>query len=129
MKEMCRTMGTVVLVLGIIASIALAWKNGVTITDIYYSGVVEERNFFLTVIWFLCGIVTTATILHALGEILEYQESMSRRVLSMEDKVSVVERKEKEADSITYNGSWKCSKCGRVNAKYTGTCACGQAKE
>ncbi len=74
MKEMCRTMGTVVLVLGIIASIALAWKNGVTITDIYYSGVVEERNFFLTVIWFLCGIVTTAitaTILHALGEILE----------------------------------------------------------
>lgn len=27
------------------------------------------------------------------------------------------------------SNSWKCSKCGRENPSYTGTCACGNSKE
>ncbi len=133
MKEMCRTLGTIVLVLGIIGSIALAWNNGVTVTYNSYLGrTLEDRNLLLTIVWFVGGIITTgisATILHALGEILEVQESIAWKVSSMENKVSSVNRKDRETDEITYKGSWKCSKCGRVNAKYTGTCACGQDKE
>lgn len=29
---------------------------------------------------------------------------------------------------VISNGGWKCSKCGRVNPSYTGTCACGGSK-
>jgi len=26
-------------------------------------------------------------------------------------------------------GGWKCQSCGRINASYVGTCACGKVKE
>lgn len=29
---------------------------------------------------------------------------------------------------VISSGGWKCSKCGRVNPSYTGTCACGGTK-
>lgn len=131
MKNACNTLGTIVLVLGIISSIVLAWNNGVTVTYNSYLGIEEERNVFLTIVWFVGGILGTAigtVILTVLGEILEYQESISKRISVVEGKLSSVERKEKEADDITYNGSWKCPQCGRVNASYTGTCGCGQVK-
>lgn len=31
--------------------------------------------------------------------------------------------------AINPDGSWKCSFCGRLNAKYVGTCACGGTKD
>lgn len=131
MKNACNTLGTIVLVLGIIGSIILAWNNGVVVTYNSYLGVEEERNVLLTIVWFVGGILSTAigtVILTALGEILEHQEISSRRMSEIENKLSLAVRKEKEADDITYNGSWKCPQCGRVNASYTGTCGCGQVK-
>lgn len=131
MKDVCNILGTIVLVLGIIGSIALAWNNGVTVTYNSYYGVEEKRSILFTIVWFVTGILSTAigtVILVALGEILEYQESISRRISEVESKISSVERKDKESDDIAYNGSWKCSQCGRVNANYIGTCGCGQTK-
>ena len=131
MQKSCSILGAIVLVLGIIGSIALAWNNGVTVTYDSYFGIEEKRSVLLTIIWFVCGIFTTAVgtvILVALGEILEYQESISKRISEIEGKLSSVERKDKESDDITYKGSWKCPQCGRVNASYTGTCGCGQIK-
>lgn len=131
MKDACNTLGTIVLVLGIIGSIALAWNNGVTVTYDSYSGVEETRSILLTLVWFVAGILSTAigtVILVSLGEILEYLEVLSRRVSEVEGKMSTVERKDKESDDIAYKGSWKCPQCGRVNASYIGTCGCGQTK-
>lgn len=132
MKKACNTLGAVVLVLGIIGSIGLAWNNGVTVTYNSYLGIEEERSILLTIMWFVGGIFGTAigtVILTALGEILEYQESISKRISVIEGKLDSVERKEKDADDIAYKGSWKCPQCGRVNASYTGTCGCGQVKK
>ena len=75
MKNACNTLGTIVLVLGIIGSIALAWNNGVTVTYNSYSGVEEKRSVLLTIIWLASGIFSTAIlyeILTSLKEKLEY---------------------------------------------------------
>lgn len=131
MKNACNTLGTIVLVLGIIGSIALAWNNGVTVTYNSYSGVEEKRSVLLTIIWLASGIFSTAilyVILASLKEILEYQESVLRRISDIENKMCNIESKDKESDDIAYKGSWKCPQCGRVNASYTGTCGCGQTK-
>lgn len=132
MKKACSTLGVVVMILGIIGSIALAWNNGVTVTYDSYFGIEEERNFLLTVLWFIGGIFGTAigfVILIALSEILENQELISKKIADIEGQLSSVQQKERDVDDITYNGSWKCLQCGRVNPSYTGTCACGNAKE
>lgn len=131
MKDVCNILGTIVLVLGIIGSIALAWNNGVTVTYDSYFRIEEKRSIFLTISWFVGGILSTAigtVILVALGEILEHLKVLSRRVSEVESKLSSVERKDKESDDIAYKGSWKCPQCGRVNASYIGTCGCGQTK-
>lgn len=132
MKNVCRILGTIFLIFGIIGAIALAWNNGVTTSYSAYSGIEQERNILLTLIWFVAGILCTAigtVVLMALGEILEHQESIIKKFSIIESKLNSVEQKDKEEDGITYNGSWKCTKCGRVNASYTGTCACGQVKQ
>ena len=131
MQKSCSILGAIVLVLGVIGSIGLAWNNGVTITYNAYFGIEKERSMLLTMVWFVGGVFSTAigtVILIALGEILENLETILKRISVIEGKVSSVEKREKEADDITYNGSWKCPQCGRVNASYTGTCGCGQVK-
>ena len=44
MQKSCSILGAIVLVLGIIGSIALAWNNGVTVTYDSYFGVEEESE-------------------------------------------------------------------------------------
>ena len=39
-----------------------------------------------------------------------------------------VAAEEKNSTQMISSGSWKCKKCGRINASYTGTCACGMKK-
>ena len=131
MKKMCTTLAGIILVLGIICSIILAWNNGVVVDYDLYHGIEEKRSFLFTVMWFVCGIFVTvveAVILNAIGEILENQEYIMKKISDVESKVAFVERKEKDENDLKYNGSWKCSECGRVNASYIGTCACGKSK-
>lgn len=48
----------------------------------------------------------------------DYQNSsLLSQQLSMDNEKKILE-----------NGGWKCSKCGRINANYTGSCACGMTK-
>lgn len=131
MQKTCVTLGIIVLIVGIIGSFILAWNNGVTVTYNSYYGMEEERNILLTILWFGCGIFATAigtVILLSIGEILERLEILSNNVATTESKVNSIEQKNNEKDDITYNNSWKCPKCGRVNNSYTGTCACGQGR-
>ncbi|MDE7435212.1 MAG: hypothetical protein K2N01_05270 [Lachnospiraceae bacterium] len=131
MKKACSVLGSLVLIIGIIGSIVLAWSNGVVVSYSSYYGIKEERSMLLTFAWFAAGILMTAVgsvILMSLGEMIENQESIAYRVSEIESKLSLVEKKDKEADELRYSGSWKCEKCGRVNANHTGTCACGQTR-
>ena len=130
LKKVCNALGTIILIFGIVGSIALAWNNGVTVSYGTYS-IIEKRSILHTILWLVCGIIGTAigtVILFALGEMLENQEMLFNKVSNMENSVNSTERKNRDLNDIEYNGSWKCSQCGRVNASYTGTCACGQAK-
>lgn len=131
MKKACRILGIIVLVLGIIGSIALAWDNGVVVTSDFFDDIDSKRSISLTIGWFAGGLLSTAVasvILFSISEILERLEGLSWRVSEVEGKLESAERKEKEADDITYRGSWRCPECGRVNASYVGTCGCGQTK-
>lgn len=132
MKTACRALGTVILIMGFIGSIGLAWSNGIVVRNSIYS-IKEERSAFLTFLWFVVGMVVTAAgsiILFALGEILEAQESILYRVSWMESPSSL----EKEStdsqnkEPLKGDGSWRCVNCGRVNAGHTGTCGCGQSR-
>lgn len=132
MRSACKTLGIIYLILGVIGSFAIASSNGVTVSYNTYSGITEERSLLLTVAWFVSGILITAigtVILYALGEILENQESLMWRMSEIEGKLYAMEKKEKKPNAIANGDSWKCPKCGRVNANHTGTCACGQKRE
>lgn len=131
MKKMCTDLGRFVLILGIIGSIILAWNNGITVDyDSYHRVVEERRSLLLVIMWFAFGMFLTviqSVVLNALGEILENQEYIIRKISESSSKVESLD-KNKEKDEIKYNNSWKCPECGRLNASYIGTCACGKTK-
>lgn len=131
MQKTCITLAVIVIIVGIIGSIALAWNNGVTVNVNSYYGVKEERNVALTIGWLVGGLFSTAilsVILLSVGEILERLEILQINIGDMECKVQSIDSKNSEDENILYNNSWKCPKCGRVNNSYTGTCACGYCK-
>lgn len=44
-----------------------------------------------------------------------------------ESQISKLANEKRNEEMLRSNG-WKCSKCGRVNPSYTGTCGCGTSK-
>lgn len=127
MKEVCRKLSFIILVLGIIGSIILAKQNGIKV-DIYSYKSYVERDTILTIAWFLTGLFFTAIgfiLFYALSEILDNQERIHSKLYEVMDDI---EQKEKDEHNIKYNSSWRCPSCGRVNASFTGVCGCGQAK-
>lgn len=131
MQRACITLGVIVLIVGIVGSIGLAWFNGVTIETTSYFGVRKERSVILTLAWLIGGLFSTAigtVILFSIGEILERLENVGESIQDLDSKINSINSKNNENDEILYNNSWKCPKCGRVNHNYTGTCACGYSK-
>jgi ATP/ADP translocase len=71
MKKVCNIVGIIVLFIGIIGSMVLAWYNE-------------------SVIYLICGIFNVAivaVILFALEKILEQQESLSNKMARIENKL------------------------------------------
>lgn len=120
MKKMCENVGMLVYVFGIIGSIYLAYKFGIHVEYLYSGKFITQRNVFLTVFYFLSGFVgtvITGTVFYALADLLE--------------KVNQIEGALKTDTNINQaftlkTGEWRCSNCGRINADYVNTCACGR---
>ena len=70
----------------------------------------------------------TLLLLFGMGKIFE-------RLNEIEGKNNKIETQTKVVTSLLNNveskddGKWKCSYCGRKNASYVGTCACGKKRD
>lgn len=93
----------------------------------------SERDWFMTIIYFVAGIVTTgifSAIFFALAEILEKLESLEYNSKPMARlNTTGFENDRKREEYMVNNGGWKCSRCGRINDMTVGSCACGALKE
>lgn len=132
MKEICKKIAIVVLVLGVIGSFALAAQLGKGYEYGFYD-IQEERDWFMTIVYFISGVVSTgifSVIFFALAEILEKLESLeynSKPAARL--NTTGFENDMKREEYMVNNGGWKCSRCGRINDMTVGSCACGALKE
>lgn len=122
MKRICMYLGYATIILGVIGSFALANQFGVEVSMFDLD---TERNWSLTIAYFLAGLFVTAVwaaILLGISEILSNFESAA--VYDEPERVSHLSALVEEHNS----SYWKCPQCGKNNASYTGTCGCGCEK-
>jgi hypothetical protein len=126
MKDLCKIMGNVVMVLGTIGSFAIAYQNGLVIRTSMYS-IRPERSWVMTIAWFLGAMISVmilCTILYSIADVLDNQERLFTRLVENDNKI---ETKLFSNDDIKKD-HWKCPQCGAMNPNYTGTCSCGYSK-
>ena len=140
-KKQIQVLGYLSVVGGVILGFVLAKEYGVEVSISSYGyRIVEERNGFLTVLWFVIGVVAgyvEFVLFSGLAEILQFLEKLS---LNKEERNSyehpMLENMAKDyvkGKAIVSKGSveagkWRCSKCGKDNYNYVGTCGCGTSK-
>lgn len=110
MQTICKGFGYFVLVCGIVGGI---------ITGIM------AKSFVWFFLFALSGCIYSVVFFVA-AEILFWLESISDLLRSN----NVNQQKQIEIGGIVKPNSnqWKCPDCGRINANYTGTCACGRSR-
>ncbi|MDE6251644.1 MAG: hypothetical protein K2M78_03265 [Lachnospiraceae bacterium] len=119
MAKYCNSFGLVILAIGVIEAVFI-WING---------------SFIL----FLVALVTAAFnsfIYFAAAELHERLKVLEKNVNVQTPGINI---KDVDMQSYIYNtmtdrklmdnGGWKCAGCGRTNASYVGTCACGRGKK
>lgn len=124
MKQICKYLGYFTAVLGVIGSFALAKAFGVEVSLSAYSAGIE-RDWLLTVVYFVSGLFCTAilsSILLGIYQILEHLEKIHTKEALLEKTIM---NSHSESQTKDY---WTCPRCGRKNPPYTGTCGCGHEK-
>lgn len=120
LKNVCKLVSKVILVLGIIGSFFLAYSSGLIVDISSRSSSYDlERNWLLTILIFIfsCfGTFASFLLFHSLGEILDYLD-----ILHTNMKEAIPEAPEADDPAM-----WVCESCGRKNKPYVGTCSCGQ---
>lgn len=154
MKGICKTLGGVALVLGVIGTIVLAVAGGKT-ADYGRYAVDYERNWSLTIGYLFGGGLYTAfttTVFFALSEILEdlegvkyIQNEMLKNIHKLEQKNATITNSSGSADVSSSNinvsdanssiygtigeGGWTCPECNRKHRSFENSCPCGYEKE
>ena len=125
MKQICKTLGTITLVIGAIGSLSLAYIAGAPLSISRFGDLERVRNWPLSIICFLacffCVAVLSA-ILHGIAEVLEYLESIDQ----VQD--DLIQSTKPDTEEELPKNYWKCPTCRKNNPPYTGTCSCGQSK-
>lgn len=150
MKNTCKILGGIVIVLGVIGTIVLAVAGGKT-PDYGSYRVDYDRNWLLTIGYLFAGGLSTAftaTMFYALAEILEDLESVkylqNEVMRNIHDMESIVSNKSGSADLPSSNvkvsdasssiygfsgdGGWTCPECNRKNRSFENSCSCGYYK-
>ncbi len=125
-KKICQGIGWTVVVLGVLGSIAMAYTNGI-VENRYYT----ERSMFMTLLWFVVGLFSTAlsaTLFLGMAEILEKLENMNSDVYTVKRAVTEMKSDSDDQKKLEIGEAWRCSRCGKVNMNHTGVCGCGQSK-
>lgn len=113
MKNTCNGLAVIVGLLGFIGSIWLAFNLG--------------GNWFKAILCFILGCLLTAmvtVIFMGIAEILEKLEDLGYKMGEIRKTVNEM----RDSNSEIPEDKWKCSKCGRLNENYTGSCACGASR-
>lgn len=115
----CILLGTIISILGIIVSFFVAVHFGV------YE-LTGERDWGLTFFIMFCGVIISAvlsSVFFLASDVFSHMYKMEKQIYEMNNTISELQ------DAVLHDKrSWKCSKCGRENASYVGTCACGASK-
>lgn len=121
MKQICKVFGTITLIAGAIGSFIFAYAAGAPYSMSTFGYLERDRNWPLSIIYFLASLIVVAifsVILHGIAEVLEYLESVNQ----------VIQNIKPDTENELPKNYWKCSNCGKNNPSYTGTCSCGQSK-
>jgi len=121
MKGMLKALAYVELILGVIGSFFTAKAFGMSFVKMSY-----ERNWPMTIGIFVGSLfcfVILFVIMVAIEEILHNQDTIYKKITegNADTKAFI------NSDPTSFDG-WKCSKCGKNNANYVGTCSCGNTK-
>ncbi|MBD5134589.1 MAG: hypothetical protein HDT39_01290 [Lachnospiraceae bacterium] len=107
MAKHCNLIGLFVLAIGIIEAVFI-WIYGSFILFLIALAVAAFNSF----------------IYFAAAELHERLETLENKV-----NVQKLEINTMTGHKLMDNGGWRCAGCGRTNASYVGTCACGRGKK
>lgn len=153
----CKKLAWVYGVLGFIASIALAYKYGVTskllnedydykrLYDDIKNNTVYERDWGSTIVIFFVVMISVLVVsvgLYTIGEIYDWlmalikgynerneaqEKNMNTLMASMASGKKIEENVNTSEEVIPFGG-WKCPKCGKAHQGYEDDCSCGYFK-
>ncbi len=103
----------------------------------------DEGSGITTFVFIVFGLIATAvsigvyyistlTVLSYLN-LVEFSRKTANKVDELNEKMERFDIPTKpvavtEATKSVKQGEWKCSKCGKVNPNFVGTCSCGQSR-
>ncbi len=136
MKEACKILGGIILVLGTIGTLVLAVAGGKSASVDYnmYSEVVVEyhRNWALTIGYLFGGGLSTAfssIVFFALAEILDDLASVKYLQKTMMENIHSIQADDSNtASTLHSSGGWTCPECNRKNRSFESSCICGYYK-
>ena len=112
MKQKCKSLGSLVLVLGIAGSMVLAVLIGQPFGK-SPTAITTTLGIFLGT---LIPSIMLSVILSALGEVLEKLENAEKKIDACMETIKELAGKE----------TWKCPVCGKENPISVKVCECGQ---
>ena len=135
-KSICKALGIITLVLGIIGTIVLAIKFGTTEKLVATYDTVSSKTkfdigtFLIILLGGLLSTAITSSILFGLSKILESMESLEYKINNIKqdianEKTSLVSEK----NSVVSTSGWECPNCGTLNPSYVSTCRCGKGRK
>lgn len=76
----------------------------------------------------MLGVAPFVLILFGMGKGLEILEGLEEKMESLENQIKGMNGTLSKVETKEDKG-WKCTKCGRNNASYVGTCGCGRKRD
>ena len=112
-------MGALLRILAVIEFIAI----GLVTASKFVAGVLHGDPFAVIVALIVGAIaIIFALPLYVLGNVVDEVRQLREKVFA-----PAVVNQEAQTRKLLASGGWECS-CGRVNADYVSTCACGKSK-
>jgi len=125
--KQCKTEAISIIVMGIIGVFLLALDKA-TGTE-YWEKSFDAEIFFT---WLIVGGIFVeffSAVLFALSELLEKAAEISYATMnSLKKEENGNANAGYQSNQNANDGSWKCSQCRRINAKYVSTCVCGNPR-
>lgn len=131
MKSICKTLGIITLVLGVIGTIILAFKFGTaeklvsTYNTVSYKTKFDIGTFLIILLGGLLSTAITSSMLLGMNKLLESIETLEYKINNLQAKKTP----NSEKNSVVSTSGWECPNCGTINPSYVSTCSCGKGRK